>query len=734
MNPNQQIKGNSPFIRPETPRFPFLFGAQYYRAPTPEPQCWEQDLKHMKDMGFNTIKYWVQWRWSHREPDSFYFEDLDNLMELAHQNGLEVTLNVIFDVAPVWLYKQYPDAKQVSIKGQVIEPLTFGHRQIGGHPGPCYSHHAAKIERQRFFKETLLHFRSAPAMKLWDIWNEPELCFPARQASLDTLVCYCPHCKEKFLIWLEKKYKSLPAINQVWGRCYTSWNDIELPRSTGSITDFIDWREFHLDTMAAEAKWRTEMVKDLDPSHGSYLHIVPNTWFSPVSAADDFSLAEECEGFGGTMIGDKPATGIHVVSAAQGRISYNAESHINFGATNLHQREINLSQLCKEFLPQIGLGVKGFLFWQYRPEVLGVESPAWGLVNLDGTERPVTKAAKIFWQKISPYSDILLQAEKEKPTIAVWRSRTNEIFHFCIRGELNSFNQSIEGWLNELYRQNLSSKLINSRILCDETLDDIRILIMPMPYYVSKEETEALKTWVANGGCLISEAHLGAYNASSGRHERTVPGGGLAESFGFHESFSSAPIHFAQDSSAAKNFDALPVDVQKALREQGVSGSNLYSIKMNSERVVLGGYRYAEIQGDGINTLGQIPGKEACIIEQSVGKGKVIYIGSHLGEVASFDASGMEVLVKRALQVTQLKPIIEFDEEFGKLHLDALFVGKEAKFLVVLNENNETIAGKTNLKGSWKGLFTEHIIHVSKDHLINVPPNICDLFIMIDQI
>ncbi|MEE4194255.1 MAG: beta-galactosidase, partial [Anaerolineae bacterium] len=460
----------------DSQRFPFLFGAQYYRAPTPEPYCWEADLKKMRYLGFNTVKYWVQWRWSHRQPDSFFFTDLDELMHLASKNDLQVTLNVIFDVAPIWLYKKYPDAKQLMINGQEIAPYTVGHRQIGGHPGPCYSHTGAKLERQKFFKETLLHFRTAPAMKLWDVWNEPELCFPSRQPSLESLVCYCPHCRDGFLRWLEEKYQTLDAINQVWGRCYSAWDEIELPRNTGTITDFIDWREFHMDTLAAEAKWRFDMAKKFDPAHGTYLHIVPNTWFSPVSAADDFSLAEDGEAFGGTMIGQKPSTGIHVTSAAQGKICYNAESHINFGSMNLHQREINLDLLCQEFLPQIGLGVKGFLFWQYRPEVLGVESPAWGLVNLDGTDRPVTQAARIFWQKLSPYREVLLQATTEKPSIAIWRSRANEIFHFCIRGEIQNFNLGIEGWINELYKQSLPFKLINSKSLTEHNLDGIQIL------------------------------------------------------------------------------------------------------------------------------------------------------------------------------------------------------------------------------------------------------------------
>src|SRR5664279_3792693 len=59
--------------------FPFIFGAQYYRAPTPESAYWAPDLQKMNQLGFTDVKFWVQWRWSHRTNDNYYFDDLDQL-------------------------------------------------------------------------------------------------------------------------------------------------------------------------------------------------------------------------------------------------------------------------------------------------------------------------------------------------------------------------------------------------------------------------------------------------------------------------------------------------------------------------------------------------------------------------------------------------------------------------------------------------------------------------------
>jgi len=345
--------------------FPFVFGSQYYRAPTPESDCWEPDFDKMIQLGFTDVKFWVQWRWSHRMDDHFVFNDLDKLMSLANSHKLRVTLNTIFDVAPHWLYEKYPDAKQVMNDGQIIEPYAVGHRQIGGHPGPCYNHPGALMERKKFMETLIKHFREYPALAMWDVWNEPELSFPQRSPDIDRIVCYCPYCKGKFIEWLLVKYANLDRLNEVWGRCYETWKQIELPRMVETFIDFIDWREFNIQTMTNEATWRLNMVKKLDPIRLHYLHVVPNTLqpFNPVSTcADDFDMAKMCDVFAATM-NNGPIFAPQVVSAGFGKICYNVESHINDGNTNMHQAILELPDVLNEYLPQIGIGIKGFMFW-----------------------------------------------------------------------------------------------------------------------------------------------------------------------------------------------------------------------------------------------------------------------------------------------------------------------------------------------------------------------------------
>ncbi len=696
---------------PHPESLPFIFGAQYYRAPTPEPACWEYDHRRMKQLGFNHVKYWVQWRWAHRGEDRFHWDDLDRLMDLAAANDLAVTLNIICDVAPVWLYDKYPDAKQIMRNGSVIQPYANGCRQIGGTPGPCYNHPGALAERQKFVAAAIEHFRPYPALSMWDVWNEPEQSFPSRTLSdPGSLVCYCEHCRRGFQQWLTKKYGSIERLNEVWGRCYEQWNQVEMPRSRDSLQDFVDWREFHLDTMTAEAAWRLEYARRLDPRRVSYLHVVPSTTeaFSCVTCVDDFAIAEHCQVFAATMNG-APTWTTQMLGAARGRVAYNVESHMNHGSTSLHQRINGMNDLLRDFLPQIGLGIKGFLFWQYRPETLGVESPAWGLVRLDGGDRPITKAVAEFWAKLRPHVPAVFRSNPPRPQIGIWKSRKNEIFGYATCGRFQPLAESIDGHLQTLYWNNYAFRIVSGQMLEGDDLEDLKLLIMPGCYYVTAQEAKVLDQWVRRGGVLLNEAHLAAYS-DCGRHSRIIPGCGLAESWGIREIDSTASHHLklaAADMTTA-GFDNLPEDVKKALKDFGTTGGQFFPIRLRVGGIAWGSDRYAMLEGEGWQREGTFDDAANCIMSREIGKGAVYYCGTNIGRGAKKDAAGLLALLRTAIQRAGLAPILGAQcAEPGAVRVDVLLDGGRPRFITIVNRTDrEQELRLEAVAGTWRELIS----------------------------
>ena len=126
------------------------FGFQYYRAPTPARSEWARDLQKIANDGYNTVKFWIQWRWNEPRQGEYFFDDIDELMDLSHRFGLKVVLNIILDVSPVWLIRDYPDSAMISAKGETVKEYATEYRQIGGVPGPCFHHKEAKRLKLRF--------------------------------------------------------------------------------------------------------------------------------------------------------------------------------------------------------------------------------------------------------------------------------------------------------------------------------------------------------------------------------------------------------------------------------------------------------------------------------------------------------------------------------------------------------------------------------------------------------
>ena len=654
---------------------PFLYGAQYYRAPTPDDSCWAGDLRRMRELGMTDAKFWPQWRWAHRR-GRFVWDDLDRLLDLAHVEELSITLNTVFDVAPVWLYERFPDAKPVRNDGRVVEPYTVGHRQLGGHPGPCYNHPGARLERERFLTACVERFRAHPALRYWDVWNEPELCFPQRNPDLAGLACYCANCQGGFRAWLGRRYGTLAQLNAVWGRCYDSWEEVEVPRNPHTINDFIDWRMFHVGTMTAEATWRLDLVKRLDPAHPAYLHVVPNNGpiFNTLGCAtDDHALAKACDGIFAASMNGQPIWMVPVASAGAGRVLWNVESHVNGGQTTMHQGQRTLADLLHDWVPQIGVGVTGFLFWQFRAEVLGLEAPAWGVVRPDGSDRPVTKAAADFRCLLGDHAEALTRCTPQRATVGIWHSQENELFSWSVHGSLEHFNAGQQAWLDLAWARNLPVAFVPACTV----LEAIRVLVMPSPYLLGQAEADALAAWVEAGGVLITEAHLGAYDRDRGRHSTTVPGLGLAMRFAIRESESMSTWHLPVERSAA--FANATDDVKKMLAG-GAAGGQHVPIRLTDGTIAWGALRSAELDAPRAEVLGRfadIP----TIVASRVGAGLVIYAGTDLGAAAGQGRAGMEMLFDRALAAAGLTAT-------ARAHgarVSLLHEGDELRYVTVVN-------------------------------------------------
>jgi beta-galactosidase len=716
----------------------FLWGTQYYRAPTPEPECWQADFKRMQAIGFRSVKFWVQWRWSHRRNDRFVFGDLDRLMDLAQAHGMKVHLNTIFDVSPHWLFEKYPDAAALMNNGRRIEPFASAHRQIGGLPGPCYCHPGALAERRKFLETTLAHFRDHPALEAWDVWNEPELNFAQRTPDMDTLACYCANCESRFKAWLKDKYGTLERLNQTWARCYEMWDEVEMPRDRLCLQDFVDWRLFHTDVMTAEAKWRLDMVRELDPQHTAFLHVVSNTlncWSLTTCAMDEFALADLHDDVYAASTGPSPLQLFTGLSGGKGRLFWNTESHVNFGGTSKHPRKIGLNDLLLDWLPQIGAGIRGFMFWQFRAETRGWESPAWGLVRTDGSDKPVTSAAQRFWNVIEPITEDLLACPPKPAPIAIWKSGPNELFHFAMHGTNQPLIEALNGAIERIYRMHYPVRIVDNNMLTNGELDDVKVLVMPCCYYLTQGEADGLDRWVRAGGVLLCDAHLGGYDGTRGAHSRTMPGFGLDERWGIRETEYSSSYHLRLDSSDAPAELDVSDDVRKALATSGISGGKYFPIALADGTALWGAERYAELQALGGEVLGTFAGGLALVVRKQVDRGTVFYCGSNVTAGAHRGSEGFDQMIRQACDLAQIMPALGATTQGNAdVRIDAIRdADDQPRYLVITNRDRNQQTVCFDAPGKLRGLFSGRILELRTPRRHDLPPQFSDIFEFLEQ-
>lgn len=129
----------------------------------------------------------------------------------------------------------------------------------------------AERMRERILQTVLQHKAERPLF--YNLCDEPGTGDQA--APFD--FCYCRHCLERFRVWLEKRYGSLPALNREWGTRFPLWR-LVVPFTTDDVlrnqrrardfnfSGWADHREFMDDLMNQTYGRMRSFGREADPS------------------------------------------------------------------------------------------------------------------------------------------------------------------------------------------------------------------------------------------------------------------------------------------------------------------------------------------------------------------------------------------------------------------------------------------------------------------------------------
>src|SRR5690606_14409736 len=196
---------------------------------------WLTDLRQIKDLGYNTVRTWVEWSKCEPREGHYDFRNLELLLELAEEVGLRVFIQLYLDSAPDWIGKKYPDAYFTAQNGEQMKPQSA--------PGYSIDHPGVREAARQFMTRAAEVASRSEAHFGWDIWSEPHLINWASAPWMSNAhFGFNPHTQARFREWLKRKYDGqIEALNASWYRTFEEWDDVEAPRlrTILSFTDYV---------------------------------------------------------------------------------------------------------------------------------------------------------------------------------------------------------------------------------------------------------------------------------------------------------------------------------------------------------------------------------------------------------------------------------------------------------------------------------------------------------------
>ena len=223
-------------------------GAAYYPEVLRDEKVLKDDISKMKELGVNVVRM-GEFAWSSMEAEEgeFDFSFFRHVMDRFYEAKIDVIFCTPSPTPPKWLTDKYEEILAVKDNG---ERRQFGARNNYCKSSPVYRDKVTLISRK--IAEAL---SDHPALIAWQVNNEI--------APLET--CFCPYCRKGFSAFLQKKYKTVEALNDAWGASrwslnYRSFEDVIPPRSDtwNHPSLSLEWERFHsrnnADFIAEEVK------------------------------------------------------------------------------------------------------------------------------------------------------------------------------------------------------------------------------------------------------------------------------------------------------------------------------------------------------------------------------------------------------------------------------------------------------------------------------------------------
>ncbi|MBC8427820.1 beta-galactosidase [bacterium] len=526
----------------------FLVGVEYYRAPTPKQECWDEDFARLRAAGFQVVRSHSYWNWMEPQLGVYELDDFDHLFDLAEKHELFVWLDIMLathGACPEWLTREYPDMRVVNYRRQRVEPHAGPAYPQGGMIH-CYDHPAWREYGGALIRHVVRRYKDRSKLLVWGLWDGINLA-SAWSPMCEGYPCYCENTIARYKTWLRERF-TLDTLNERTQRRYRRWKDVEPPRSNQNVLEMLLYREFHYQNLADHLKWMVHEVEQIDSNHEVRAH---GAWFP---RPWDERCAQHVDSWGMSMPSNNLLTSNAPLSGTEGypsgtedypkiadrAFAFDWSRSVGRNGRWWHEeiyagmspggvtwkKQSDPRELTTLLWMSLASGAAGAMFWQYRPEYLSFESPGYNLVALDGEPTPRFEAAARAVQQIKSLSEHLpLKCPLAKVGI-VYHPESQELFSY--NGESDRFTADLRGVYRTLFQHGIPADIITPRM----DWSGYKLLFLPNVTLMNDETQKRIERTLDESPQthLVAEGSFGMYSADG--QSSYCPPEGFADKFG----------------------------------------------------------------------------------------------------------------------------------------------------------------------------------------------------------
>ena len=481
-----------------------------------DESVWEEDMRlfHQAHIDLVTLNVFS---WAALQPDenTYCFDRLDKILNLARENGLRVCLATSTGAHPAWMAKRHPDVLRTRFDG--IQ-RKFGFRHNSCPNSPTYRKYSALLAGKLAER-----YREMGHIAAWHVSNEMGG------------ECYCENCEKAFRVWLKKRYGTLDELNRVWntsfwGHTFYDWDEIVLPNLLSEHLDenrtvfqgiSLDYRRFNSESILECYRAEYEAIKRFTPDipvttnfMGLYKPLNYQEWAPymdfiswdnyPANEDPPENIALSHDLMRGLKHG-QPFVLMEQTPSVTNWQPYNALKRP--GVMRLWSYQA------------VAHGADAVLFFQMRRSVGASEKLHGAVIDHAGrSDTRVFREVEALGAELEKIGDLTLGAvtDAQAAILFDWENWWAVEYSAGPSRDLHYLDEILK-YYSAFHRKNIPVDLVAP----GDDLSRYRVVVAPVLYMVKTGFDKKLRAFVKNGGTLIATFFSGIVD----EHDLVVPGG-----------------------------------------------------------------------------------------------------------------------------------------------------------------------------------------------------------------